>query len=188
MTELYTGQEYPQHLKLKKKMLNVWLILLGIYIAASVAILLGLVTMPYYTRDDVISFGEKKNYFIAADVLLSTLFWGFSLFFFINKYIRLSRYVRMLKYLDIGLKEVYEGEFLRFGDVVEVKDGVEFYKMITKEWNERKQEYYERKVLIDREIEKFDICPGDRVKYVTQGNVLIKYKIVRKAKEKACGQ
>lgn len=81
MTELYTGQEYPQHLKQKKKMLNVWLILLGIYIAASVAILLGLVTMPYYTRDDVISFGEKKNYFIAADVLLSTLFWGFSLSF-----------------------------------------------------------------------------------------------------------
>lgn len=183
MTELYTGQEYPQHLKLKKRMLTMWLILLFVYLAVSAVILVGLVTLPFYTNEDVLSFNAKRPYFIVGNIALSTLFWGFSLFFFNNKYIRLSRYVRMLKYINIGLKEVYEGQFLRFDEDREIKDGVEFYKMITKEWSERKQEFFERKVLIDREIKKFDISPGDRVKYVTQGNVLIKYRIMKKARE-----
>lgn len=84
----------------------------------------------------------------------------------------------MLEYLNIGIKENHLGQFVRYDDVIDVKDGVEFYKMILKEWNERKQEYYDRKVLIDNEIIKPAINKGDRLKYVTQGNILLKYKIL----------
>ena len=95
-----------------------------------------------------------------------------------SKYNRLRKYVNILGYLRIGLKEQYSGQFLRIDEQIEVKDGVDFYKMITKEWNERKQEYFERKVLIDNEKPKPIIPENARVRYITQGNILIKYKVL----------
>lgn len=169
MTKLYTGQEYQKEFKTKKTMLIVWLVMLGVYLGLSLFILFVFIDMPYGTRWEP---------FIISNIALSTLFWGFTLFFHSTKYFRLKRYVKMLGFLQSGIKESYIGQFLRFDDDIEVKEGVEFYKMITKEWNEKKQEYFERKVLIDREIDKPQIPEGSRVKYVTQGNILIKYAVL----------
>lgn len=174
MTDLYTGQEYEAEYKIKKKMLIIWYIMLAVYLIISVIILISFTSLPY---------GTKKTVFIYFDIGLSTLFWGYSLFFFNNKYGRIRKYVKMLGYLDTGLKETYDGQFLRFDNTIEVKEGVEFYKMITKEWNEGKQEYFERKVLIDIEKPKPEIAEGLRIRYITQGNILVRYKILRTANE-----
>jgi hypothetical protein len=169
MTELYTGEEFKREYAAKKKALTIWLILLGVYLAISAAILIAFCLLPY---------GTLQTPFIVSDIALSTVFWGLTLFFYSTKYYRLKKYVKMLEYLNIGIKENHLGQFVRYDDVIDVKDGVEFYKMILKEWNERKQEYYDRKVLIDNEIIKPAINKGDRLKYVTQGNILLKYKIL----------
>ena len=169
MTEIYTGQEYDAEFKIKKRMFTVWLIMLAVYIAVSVFILVSFVILPY---------GTKNTVFITSNVALSTLFWGYSLLFFSTKFYRLRKYVKMLGYLRTGIKENYNGEFLRFESNIEVKEGVEFYTMISKEWNQRKQEFFERKVLIDNEKSKPDIAEGARIRYVTQGNILIKYKVL----------
>ncbi len=169
MTEIYTGKEYDAEFKVKKRMLTVWLIMLSVYAVICVFVTVSFAVLPY---------GTSKTVFISINIILSSLFWGYSLLFFSNKFYRLRKYVRMLNYLRTGLKESYGGQFLRFEEEIEVKEGVDFYKMITKEWNERKQEYFERKVLIDNEKPKPDIPEGARIRYVTQGNILIKYKIV----------
>ncbi|MDD4003185.1 MAG: hypothetical protein PHE12_03230 [Clostridia bacterium] len=168
MTELYTGEELLRERALKKKMLIIWLIIFGIYLLISAAILTAFCLLPY---------GTLKTPFIVSDIAISTIFWGLTLYFYSTKYYRLKKYVKMLEYLNIGIKENHLGQFTRYDDVIDVKDGVEFYKMILKEWNERKQEYYDRKVLIDNEIIKPAFNKGDRLKYVTQGNILLKYKI-----------
>lgn len=175
MTEIYTGHEYDVEYKVKRRMLAFWLILLAIYIAVSVVILVSFVVLPYGTRNTV---------FITSNVAISTLFWGYSLLFFSTRFYRVRKYVKMLSYLRTGLKENYSGQFLRFDSEIEVREGVEFYKMITKEWNERKQEYFDRKVLIDNEKQHPEIPEGARVRYVTQGNILIKYKVIKNAEEK----
>jgi hypothetical protein len=170
MIEIYTGQEYEAELKVKKRLFSIWLTLFIIYAAICITLAVIFSLLPY---------GTRKTPFITVNIALSSLFWGFSLLFFNTKYYRLRKYVKMLEYLITGLKDNYSGQFLRYDDTVEVKDGVEFYKMITKEWNQRKQEYFERKVLIDKEKPKPQIPENAYVKYVTQGNILIKYKIIR---------
>lgn len=169
MTELYTGNEYNTELGRKKRMITVYLIILLIYIIISTAIIISFAILPY---------GTKNTVFIVGDIAISTIFWGYSFFFFSNKYNRIRKYVKMLGFIQTGLRETYEGNFLRFDDTLEVKDVVDFYTMITKEWNERKQEFFERKVLIDCEKAKPEISIGSRVRYVTQGNILVTFKIL----------
>lgn len=175
MTELYNGLEFQKEYKTKKTMFIVWLVTLGVYLGICAFVLLIYIDMPYGTRWEP---------FIISNIALSALFWGATLFFYSTKYSRLKRYVKLLGFVQSGIKENSTGQFLRFDDEIEVKEGVEFYKMITKEWNERKQEYFERKVLVDREIKKPDIPEGSRLKYVTQGNILIKYALIGERREK----
>lgn len=169
MTEIYSGQEYSEEYKVKKRMLRIWFALLAVYIIISVIIIVSFAILPY---------GTKKTVFITSDIMLSMLFWGFTFFYFNLKYNRIRKYVKILKHIMTGLKEQNSGEYLRIEDTIEVKEGVDFYKMVIKEWNEKKQEYFERKVLIDSQKPKPNIPDGKRVRYITQGNILIKYKVL----------
>ena len=100
------------------------------------------------------------------------------LFVFLGiKFKRVNRYYHMFKDVDVGLKEEWTAEFLRFEENIEVKDGVDFKCLIFSEWSEKKQEFFERKVLFDAEKEFPPITAGMKVRFVTQANIMLSYEI-----------
>lgn len=169
MTELYNIQELIEEKRRKKRMLTVWLIMLSLFIMITVAVVVSFAVLPY---------GTSKSVFMLANVVLSVIFGGYTMFLFSMKYGRLRSYVKMLSYLHSGKVDTYSGWFLRFDKTLEVKEGVDYYTMILLEYNPHKNEYYERKVLIDME-KSVEFIPELRlVKYQTQGNVLLRYKLL----------
>ncbi|MCQ2387569.1 MAG: hypothetical protein MJ066_03890 [Clostridia bacterium] len=94
------------------------------------------------------------------------------------KYKRIKSYYNKCVDLATGIKETNEGTFLRYSQLCQVKDGVDFKNLIFSEWNKYKNEYYDRKVLVFYEKPFPDIPTNSKVKYITQGNVLISYEII----------
>ena len=77
-----------------------------------------------------------------------------------------------------GLRETTVAGFFEVDNSIQDKDGVDMKALIFLEWNKYKEEYYERKVLIFADQPVPEIPETARVKFVTQGNVLIEYEIV----------
>lgn len=167
MIELYDGSEYPREKAAKKRFLTIWLILLGAVVLFDIGMIVWLATLPYQSP---LAVWPK-----AAAMVLSCVFAFFSFPVLSIKFRRLRFYTKMLGYLETGLREGSTGELKNFSTAVEVREGVDYHTMITFEYNERKREYFERKVLIDCEKPLPDIQPGEMVHYITQGNILVSY-------------
>ncbi len=170
MTEIYTGSELSTEKARRKRFLTVWYILLGTVLAIDIGLIVWHALMPYKSPDQIIP--------RAIAMTLTSLFAVVSLLLFSIKFRRLNCYVRMLRYLDTGLKEGGVGEFIEFSQGVEVKEGVDFYHFDVYEWNEIKQEYFIRKVLVDNEKAKPELREGDMVHFITQGNILMQYEVI----------
>jgi len=180
MTELYQGDELQKERIAKKKIFRIWLILLGIVLAIDIACVVIHALLPYNS--------PLAIYPKITAMGLSCLFGVLSYPFLAVKYRRIRSYVKMLGYLFIGLKEGSVGEFIGFHDTVEVKEGVDFYTMTAYEYNESKQEYFVRKVLIDKEKSKPLVSEGDMVHYITQGNILMSYEIIERKEDEPTTQ
>lgn len=176
MVNVYSGNELEQEKGIKKRMHVIWFILLSFYAALTVGLFVWYLTLEYLSP--VVIWIE------IAEIVLTVLFCCYTFVFYNIPYRRQKKYVILLQHLDTGLKEFSEGKFVRFSDKIEVRDGVDFYHMVTSQWNEQKQEFMERKVLLDKEKPFPDVHEGDTVMYKTQGNVLIEY-MVRKKDETA---
>ena len=70
------------------------------------------------------------------------------------------------------------GSFIEYSESIQDKDGVDFKSLVFIEWNKYKNDFFERKVLVFDEREFPQIKEGQNVTYVTQGNVLVSYKIL----------
>ena len=68
--------------------------------------------------------------------------------------------------------------FFEYDETLQDKDGVDFKSLVFIEWNKYKNDFFERKVLVFDEREFPQIKEGQNVTYVTQGNVLVSYKIL----------
>ncbi len=170
MTQVYTGEEYIAERKLQKRFLHVWLGLLGAVVAVVIACLIINALLPYKSPIAV--------YPRAAAYIISIIFALLSYPFLAVKYTRMKNYVKILKHIQDGLKEGWTGEFIEFNRAVEVKEGVDFYSMTTYEFNSHKDEYFIRKVLLDRERPMPELNEGDMVHYITQGNILVAYEVI----------
>ena len=170
MTQVYNGSEYPVEKARKKRFLTIWYILFGLVFAIDVGLIVWHALMPYKSPDQIIP--------KVIAMSLSSVFAVISLLLFSTKFRRLRCYVKMLGYLQTGLKEGSVGEFLEFSEKVEVHEGVDFYNFTLYEWNEIKQEYFIRKVLVDNEKPKPELKEGDMVHFITQGNILMEYEVI----------
>lgn len=169
MTNIYQEQDFRNCKKQRKNTLIFFFSVTGVYAAATIALFVYYLFLPYQSPEITglkwITFGLTAIYIIFAFIFLGIRFR------------RVNRYYRMFKDVDLGLKEEWEGSFLRFGETIEVKDGVDFKSVIFSEWSSKKQDYFERKVLFDAEKEFPSIREGERVKYVTQANIMLSYEI-----------
>lgn len=169
MERVYTGEELAKETKIKKTMMAWWYVALGVYVALTAGFITWFLLLDY---EDPLAIWMQ-----VIECAVTGLFGVASFLFFSIPFKRQRRYVKLLGYLDTGLKEFGEGKFLRFSDEIEVRESVDFNHMITEEWSERRQEFLERKVLLDMEKPRPAVQAGDMIMYKTQGNVLIEYEV-----------
>ena len=88
----------------------------------------------------------------------------------------------MCNNLLTGLREDNIAEFLRYDQRICDKDGVDCRALIFSEWNKFKNEYFDRKVLVLAEKPFPELKENQKIRFITQGNVLVSYSVVEEDK------
>ena len=175
MTDYFTEDDLTKVTKQKKRVKAVYYIVLGLYLALSVALLVYYISLPYSGYKDTES---TVTLIKAIEYVASGLFVIFSFIYLGIKYKRTKRFYKMCYNMATGLRETSTGSFFEYDEKIQDKDGVDFKSLIFLEWNKYKQEFFERKVLVFYEKPFPEIPPEANVTYVTQGNVLVSYEIL----------
>lgn len=170
MTQFFFNSQYDQAKKQKNRTLLIYLIILGVYLFISLGLWLWFRTLPYMSKD------ITKIKFIHYPI--TAVFVIFSFIYLGIKYKRINKYFKMTRNLVTGLKETSTGSFFEYDEKLRTKDGVDFKSLVFIEWNKYKDDFYERHVLVLRDMQFPQFEENQNVKYVTQGNVLISYEIL----------
>ena len=169
MTLVYEDGDLIAAYRQKKKLFNIYLAIAIIYAAICIAGIVYFVNLPY---KDPMQALPKWTVWVC-----SCLFVIFSYIFLGIKYHRIRKYYKLVSYLSVGLKAVNHSIFLRY-ETPELKDGVDYYVLIMSEWNKKKSEYMDRKIYCDKEKPLPAFESGDKLCYLTQGNVMVGYEVV----------
>lgn len=168
--DYYKRQFYFDAKAQRNKTLLYYFLMLGVYLIITVGMFLWYGTLPY--QDDQIRLIKTLHYIITAVfVFISGVYFGI-------KFKRVNKYVKKCVDVETGLTETSFGNFIEFSESIQSKDGVDFKSLVFLELNDKKNNFFERKVLVFYEQPFPDIKPGENVKYTTQGNVLKYYEIV----------
>ena len=171
MTQYFFEDELLKVKEQRKKVLNLFFVILAIYVLASVGIVIYYTTLPY-TKPDTITLVKVIHHVITAIMVI------FSLIYLGIVYKRVNDYYKMTVNLKTGLKETSTATFLRYDDDIQNKDGVDCKALIFSEWNKYKKDYYERKVLVFYEKDYPELKENQTVRFITQSNLLVSYEIV----------
>ena len=175
MTEYYTDAELNSAQKQRKRVLAVYFIFAGVYLAISLALLLYYISLPYSGYRDT---SDTISLIKFIEYSATVIFVVFSFIYLGIRFKRTNRYFKMCRHLSTGLKETSTGSFFEYDESIQDKEGVDFKSLIFLEWNKYKKEFYERKVLVFYEKPFPKIPENANVTFVTQGNVLISYEIL----------
>lgn len=170
MTDYFVEKDYYDVMKQKKRVWNIYLCIVALYIVLSLGLFLWYRTLPY--RSPKIDTVKFIHYSITVVMTI------FSFIYIGIYYKRVNRFYKLSYNLLTGLKETSTGSFLEYDETLQDKDGVDFKSLIFIEWNKYKKDFYERKVLVFDERPFPEFKENQNVKYVTQGNVLISYEIL----------
>lgn len=175
MVEYYTDAELNSAKKQKKKTLIIYFIVLGVYVAATIAFFVYYLTLPYSGYRDTASVISRIKW---GHYSLTAVFVVFSFIYLGIVYKRVRRYYKMCVHLSTGLRETSVANFIEYDETIQDKDGVDFKSLVFLEWNKYKKDFYERKVLVFYEKPFPEIPEQANVSFVTQGNVLVSYEIL----------
>lgn len=170
MTEYFFESDYTAAEKQRKKVFILYFVYLFLFLVFSAGMLLWYCTLPY--KSPTILWVKIIHYTVAV------LFVAFSFIYLGVVYKRSRRYAKLCHNLLTGIREDNEAEFVEHNPTPQDKDGVDCTSLVFLEWNKFKHEYYERKVLLLSEKPVPEIPSKAKVKFITQGNVLISYEIV----------
>ncbi len=169
MTIVYEDKDLLSAYKQKKKIFYIYFAVVAAYLALCIASIVYYVNLPF---EDPMQALPKWLVWVC-----SCLFVIFSYVFLGIKYHRVRKYYKLVSYLSVGLKAVNNSIFVRY-ETPELKDGVDYYVLTMSEWSKKKQEYLDRKIYCDKEKPLPEFTAGDKVRYLTQGNVIVGYEIV----------
>ena len=171
-SRVYLEEDFENAFKQKKKLLTIYIIVFCVYLLFSVGMLIWYCTLPY--KSSTISLVKLIEFCVTA------VFVVFSFIYLTIKFGRSRKYCKMLTGIKVGETVSSIGSFDRYYHNVEVKDGCDFRYMIFKQWNTKKQEFFDRKVLVDAEKEFPKFTEGENVKYFTHANILVGYEEIDK--------
>lgn len=173
MTAVFTEKEKKEAFGERKKLLTLWFIALGVYLALeAVMITLNIVAV---VRDR-----DRSLYvpFMISSIILCTLFGSGTLFFFAIKFRLTRKYCRMLRDMKQGLKDKGQGVFIVINPEISEKDGVFFYKMVIDCPPMKRGDITTREILIERNHALPEFETGDVIKFITHANILMAYEKV----------
>lgn len=170
MIQYFFEEEYLEVKEQRKKVLNLFFVILAIYLVVSIGMMIYYFTLPYASK--AITIVKVIHHTITALMVV------FTLIYFGIPYRRVNSYYKMTENLKNGLKETSTATFLRYDDDIQNKDGVDCKALIFSEWNKYKKSYYERKVLVFFEKEFPEIKENQIVTFITQSNMLVSYEII----------
>ncbi len=170
MIQFFLPSQLEDAKKQKRKTLIIYFIVLGVYLFISLGLFLWFRTLPYMSK--TITTVKLIHYPITV------VFVVFSFIYLGIKYKRINRYSKVVKNMIIGLTETSTGSFFEYDESIRTKDGVEFKSLVFIEWNKYKDDFYERHVLVLKEMDFPQFEENQNIRYVTQGNVLISYEIL----------
>ena len=169
MTVIFNDSDLLSAYSQKRKIFWFYMLVLAVFAALCITCLVVFMNMPYKAPAQAI---PKWIVYVA-----SVLFVIFSFPYLGIKYLRIRKYYKLIAYLSVGLKQVNESKFLRYEDY-ETKDGVDLYILIFSEWNAKKSEYMDRKIMFDKENPLPEFQGGDIVRYLSQGNLMVAYEVI----------
>ncbi len=170
MIDIFIENDYASAKKEVKNLIIYYSIALFLFLAISGGLLFWFTTLPY--KSPTIVWVKIIQYTLAVVFVVG------SFVFFGVKFKRVNRYRKLSNHLLNGIREQSEAEFLENDYRLFDKDGVDCHAMIFLEWNKYKKEYFERKVLILAEKTFPEIPEKSRVRFITQGNVIVSYEII----------
>ena len=175
MTNYFNNEILEQAKIQRKKTLTIYLLILVLYLALSTVVLVRYMQLPYASP----KIGTIKT----VEFVLTFIMLIFSFIYLGIKFKRVNKFYIMCRNMSTGLKEEYTASFFEYDESLNTKDGVDVKALIFLQWNKFKNEYFERKVWVFYEKPFPEFKENDMVRFVTQGNVLIKYEIINEEDE-----
>lgn len=169
MIEIYSEQDYYLAKKLRDKFLIIFFSTLAVLLAINITVFVIYTQQEYATpyRTPMIAFN------IITDVIYAIIFY----ILFAIKYKRIADYLKLLRNVFTGIKEEGVNTVNRIDSSIKTKDGVDFISLVVLDWNEKKNEFFERHILLDVEKPIPELKKGDVINHKTHGNVLISYEL-----------
>ena len=170
MINFFNEEEIVKAKDQRTKVLVIYFITLAIMLALFAVVFIAYLQLPY--QDPLIT--PLK---LAFELVL-VVYVTFSCIYLSIKFKRVNKYYKYLLNMKKGLKETSEGEFLGYVNSIQKKDGVEFKFFNVKMVSKKTGKETERKVLVDNEKEFPVFEEGQKIRIITQGNVLYSYEIM----------
>lgn len=169
MVSIYKTEDFERAEASRKAILTGFFISLAVVLAVCITIFVFYVLQEYNT--------PLKQPLLITNIVISSIYAIVMFFIFSIKYKRVASYVKMLIDMQMGIKAEGVNTYVRTDSSIIKKDGVDFIGLIVLDWSDKKQEYFERRILLDLEKPIPDFKPGDMVKHVTHANILMAYEL-----------
>lgn len=174
METIFQDQDLIAAFSQKRRLFWIYIAVAAVFAALLIGCIVWFVSLPY---EDDLAYLPQLIFCVGA-----CLFIIFSYVYLGIKFQRSRKYYKMISSLSIGIKHVNNSYFLRY-DEPELKDSVDYYVLTMCEWSKKKSEYLDRKIYCDKEKPLPAFQAGDKVRYLTHGNIMIAYEITEHDEE-----
>ncbi len=174
METIFQDQDLIAAFSQKRRLFWIYIAVAAVFAALLIGCIVWFVSLPY---EDDLAYLPQLILCVGA-----CLFIIFSYVYLGIKFQRSRKYYKMISSLSIGIKHVNNSYFLRY-DEPELKDSVDYYVLTMCEWSKKKSEYLDRKIYCDKEKPLPAFQAGDKVRYLTHGNIMIAYEITEHDEE-----
>ena len=169
MVKLYTDDDLWDAVRQKRRLLAIFLTVLGVWLAAVAGCATWYGMLPY--KDSM------QVWVIVIASVITALFLMFAFPFMGISYKRSKAYVKMLQFISAGLKECFVAPFEGVNDWI-THDGVDVNVADFSVPNFKRDGMMTRQVYIDGEKDFPPFVEGARIRMVVQGNLLLEYEIL----------
>lgn len=174
MIKLYSDNDLLEAYAQKRKILAVFFSVFAAYILALVGFTVYYVMLPYND--------PNGTWVIAVTSMVTALFLAFAFPYLGICYKRCKAYCKMLRFISRGLKEASIAPFEGIDDWT-TRDGVDVNVADFSVVNIKRDGMMTRQIYVDGEKDFPPFEEGQRVRLVTQGNLLIEYEILDEKKD-----
>ncbi len=170
MEKLYSDIDLWDAMQQRRRILGGFFGVSGVFFAAFLALVIYYISLPYAH--------PAGTWIIVATAVLTGVYLAFAFPFMGIKFKRCNAYCKMLRFISVGLKEYAVLPFYEIDDWT-THDGVDVNVAVFLVGNIKKDDVLRRQIFVDGEKEYPPFKEGDMVRFVSQGNLMIEYEIVR---------